>query len=105
LFHSYLIGAPYFVWDDSAAWKLEEQFSRTRRDLPARVFLTVGLLNTELASVVEKLDALFRARKYQKFTWHTEYFPGETHDSANFLSLSRGLRWLYADLAPPSSPQ
>lgn len=105
LFQSYLIGAPYFEWDDSAAWKFEEQFAATRRDLPARVFLTVGLLDTELVPIVAKLDALFRARQYQKFTWHTEYYPGETHPSALSLSLNRGLRWLYADLAPQSSPQ
>ena len=105
LFQSYLIGAPYFGWDDSAAWKFEEKFSETRRDLPARVFLTVGLLDTELVPVVEKLDALFRARQYQKFTWQTEYFPGETHVSAIALCLSRGIRWLYGDMTPQSSSQ
>ncbi len=104
LFESYLIGAPFLTWDKSAAWKFEQAFAATKQDLPARVFLSVGSLDHALVPVVEKLDALFRTRRYGKFVWQTQFFPEETHNSAIGLSLSRGLRWLYGDMLPPSAP-
>ncbi len=100
LFESYLIGAPGLDWDHDVVWKFEQEFAQAHKDLQARVFLTVGLLDERNVPNVQKLDELFRSRKYGNLVWHTQFFPEETHNSAIALSLTRGIRWLYGDMAP-----
>ena len=99
LFENYLIGAPALWWDHEVAWKFEQEFAQAHKDLQARVFLTVGLLDERVVPIVQKLDELFRSRKYGSLVWHTQFFPEETHDSAIALSLTRGMRYLYGDMA------
>ena len=102
LFREYLIGAPSLWWDSDVAWKMEQNFAETHVHLPAQVFLTVGSLDERHVSIVKRLNGLFQSRRYGGFTWHTEFFSGETHNSVIPLTISRGLRWLYGDGASGS---
>jgi hypothetical protein len=100
VFQSYLIGAPGLSWDNDAFWEFERAFAKTGKDLPVRVMLTVGSLDSRNIESVERLDNVFRSRKYGRLMWQTTIFDSETHNSAIPLSLSRGVRWLYGDMVP-----
>lgn len=100
LFQSYLIGAPSLWWDRDVGWRLERSFADNHRKQNAQVYLTVGSLDQKHVPLVTQLDRLLHTRNYSGLLWRTEYFENETHDSAIPLTLSRGIRWLYGDLAP-----
>lgn len=102
LFQSFLIGAPGLSWDDGAFWKLANAFDSSGKELPARVFLTVGSLDRPNLESVERLQSMFRSRRFGDLGWHIEIFGNETHNSAIPLTLSRGIRWLSGDLSPTS---
>lgn len=71
-------------------------------ELPARVLLTIGSLDAANLESVERLESVFRSRRYGGLVWQTQLFENETHNSAIPLSVSRGIHWLYGDLAPAS---
>src|SRR5207302_3543095 len=100
LFKSYLITSPALYVDQDFTWNFEKTFARDHKDLPAHVLLTGGSLDEQHTAMVRKLDEVFRSRKYGGLVLRTEIFPGETHSSVGALSLTRGIRWLYGDLAP-----
>jgi predicted alpha/beta superfamily hydrolase len=102
LFDRYVITSPALYWDHEAAWKFEQAYAAGHKELRAHVFLTGGSLDEPHTAMVRKLDEVFRSRKYGGLVWHTEVFAGETHSSVGALSLTRGIRWLYGDLAPKS---
>lgn len=102
LFNGYLIGSPALDLDHDFTWSSEQAFARDHKDLRARVFLSSGSLDEQYTAMVRKLDEVLRLRQYDGLTWHTEIFAGETHSSVGALSLTRGIRWLYGDLAPKS---
>ena len=58
-----------------------------------------GSLDDGQLPSTKKLDEVFRARAYPGLVWRTAVFDNETHSSFGALSLSRGIRWLYGDLA------
>jgi predicted alpha/beta superfamily hydrolase len=41
-FTHYLLGSPSLYWNDEVMFERERAYSRKHRDLPARVFLSVG---------------------------------------------------------------
>ena len=102
LFESYLITSPALWWGQGAIWKSEEEFRQTGKELRGRVLLMSGSLDDGQLPSTKKLDDVFRSRAYRGLVWHTEVFDNETHSSVGALSLSRGIRWLYGDLAPKS---
>lgn len=102
LFESYLIGAPGLDWDGGLVWTLEREYAHMHKDLRARIFLTAGRLDERNVPDVQKLAELVRSRQYPSLVLRTEVFDNETHNSAIPLTLSRGIRWLYGDLAPGS---
>lgn len=102
LFQSYLIGAPGLWWDGGAFWEFERSFAASGRELPARVLLSVGSMDAANLESVERLESVFRSRSYGGLVWQTQLLENETHNSAIPLSVGRGIRWLYGDLAPAS---
>lgn len=97
LFESYLIGAPGRWNDPELGLKLEMAYFTGHSALPARVFLSVGLLDKGHVAMIEELDRVLRKRNYRGLVWRTEFFENETHNSVIPLTLSRGIRWLYGD--------
>lgn len=106
-FSRFLIASPSLWWDDRAAFRLEEAYAALSDSLPAKVFFSVGLDETEsvnpptgwgrmVTNLQEYLEVI-EARQYTGLVWTAHYFEGENHQSVVGPSISRGLRYLYQD--------
>lgn len=102
-FRSYLVTSPSLWWDRRWIFRTEAAEARRRRDLPARLFLSVGALEESererWAAMVTNLEALDRtiaSRRYPGLRLTRVVFADETHLSVVAASLSRGLRTLLA---------
>lgn len=107
VFTRYIIGSPALWWDDRAAFRLEAQYAAVHDELPAKVFLSVGLLESDtlspplgsglMVSNVRDLEEVLAARHYRGLVWNTHYFEDENHQSVVGPTISRGLRYIYQE--------
>ncbi|MGH7595092.1 MAG: alpha/beta hydrolase [bacterium] len=101
LFSNYILVSPSLWYDNWLMFRLEENFAFSRKDkeLPAKVFLSVG--SSEINSqwnMVEDLEKFYRqvaARDYSRLAIQMMIFDGETHNSVFPAALTRGLRFIY----------
>ncbi|MFN0089752.1 MAG: alpha/beta hydrolase [Acidimicrobiales bacterium] len=100
----YLLASPSIWWDDRTILRTEEAWAQASRDLPARVHLLVGGLETVLAPPgaqrsmrdnVRELAERLRSRRYPRLQLDLDVIDGETHHSVIPAALSRGLRVLF----------
>jgi enterochelin esterase-like enzyme len=118
-FGRYAIGAPSLWWHGRAALALERSVAAARTDLPVKVFLGVGALETHAGRLLEasRLSAPERAltaawtidmvadtrqlarqlesRNYQGLWLRTRVFDDEFHISVWPLVLSHALRSMF----------
>jgi uncharacterized protein len=105
LFGSYIIGAPSLWWDNGVLWEYERELARSATHLPGRALFVVGELDAPHVKIVEDLDEVLRSRAYRGLHWEIQVLDQETHNSAIPATISRGLRWLYGDMAAVSDPR
>ena len=123
MFRRYCLSSPSLWWDGGAVFDHEAEFAAGHDDLDARVFIGVGADESAGAQpdVIERLpeadrvkarkeaatdtvdmvagarlfaDAL-SSRRYPNLQLELQVHPGEDHITAGFVSLSRGLRYLF----------
>ncbi len=102
-FGSYLVTSPSLWWDRRWIFRTEAAVAERGRDLPVRLFLSVGALEESererWAAMVTNLEAFNRtiaSRRYPGLHLTRVVFADETHLSVVAASLSRGLRTLLA---------
>ncbi len=77
-------------------YQLENNFAASHKDLPVRLFMCVGGLESEsYINNMNKMDSLLRSRNYQNLEIESLVFENETHGSTVPASISRGLKMLY----------
>jgi predicted alpha/beta superfamily hydrolase len=123
-FPRYGIGSPSLYWDNELMFRQEEEYARTHKDLRARVVFSVGANeNTagdkrwiaqlppdrrargetlvadeppvDTVADVERMVAALRGRAYPGLDIEFAVWPGEYHQTAPPLALSRSLRYLF----------
>jgi predicted alpha/beta superfamily hydrolase len=104
-FNRVVAGSPALFWDDRYFFGLEETYSQSNRELPARVFLSVGLEEhdqqnpeTDCFCMVRNLRRLIETlerRGYEGLEYQVHFFEGENHQSVVPATVSRGLRFIY----------
>jgi len=123
-FRRYGIGSPSLRWDNELMFEHEAEYARVHDDLPAKVFFSVGAyenpegdkrLREQLpadarakaeaddgadppaddVAGTERMVALLRGRAYPSLKIDYEVLPGEYHETAPPLNLSRSLRYLF----------
>lgn len=105
VFQRFIIGSPSLWWDKRVMFTAEETFAASRRSLPVRVFLSVGLLEDELGPtypMVTDMQAFaerLRQHNYSGLQLQTKIFEEENHLSVVPATVSRGLRFIYASPA------
>ena len=99
-FDRYVAGSPALGWDEDKLFRDEEAIASGVKDLPIKLFLSVGALEEEHAmrSNVERMNAILRKRNYPGLELTTHIFPDETHHSVIGATLSRGLRAVFGAL-------
>ncbi len=102
LFNRFIIGSPSLWWDHRTMFAAEQAFASSGKPLRARAFLSVGVLEqqmaptypmvTDLQEFVERLNE----HKYAGLQLQTQIFDDENHLSVVPATVSRGLRFIYA---------
>ena len=101
LFGRFVIGSPS-LWQGRETIQADEKaFAATGKPLAAKVFFSVGLLEPgvmagDLRAFIAGLDQ----RHYKDLEYQVRYFEGETHLSVIPITVSRGLRYIYAPPVP-----
>ena len=100
-FQRFIIGSPSLWWDDRTIFELESEYSASRNDLSARVFLSVGQLEPEepyrMVTNFQEFISILERRDYDGFDLEWWIFEDETHNSVIPPTISRGLRSIYKD--------
>jgi predicted alpha/beta superfamily hydrolase len=123
-FRRYGIGSPSLWWDAGSLFTAEERYAQAHDDLDARVFFSVGAHETlagrkrfidqlpadrraqveaedaadppvDMVVDCERMVAALRGRAYPSLDLGHEVLPGEYHETAPPLNLSRSLRYLF----------
>jgi predicted alpha/beta superfamily hydrolase len=96
LFWGYLAGSPDIVFADHFIVRREEEFAKTHKDLPVRIFFSIGgdesLVTPGIAFV-----RTFAGRNYGGLHWDGRVIEGEDHASSKPEFYSRGLRFLFGN--------
>jgi pimeloyl-ACP methyl ester carboxylesterase len=123
-FRRYGIGSAALFWDNELMFDREAAYARTHDDLPAKVHFSVGANEStegerrwreqlpadrrakaealadgdppyDMVADVERMVAALRRRAYPDFEIEFDVWPGEYHQTAPPLALSRSLRYLF----------
>lgn len=95
-FKRYLIGSPSIWWQEGVTFSYEDAYAAEHTDLAARVFMSVGSLETE--GMVEDMNMMTErllSRAYPNLILERMVFEGETHSSVPAAAASRGMRVLF----------
>jgi predicted alpha/beta superfamily hydrolase len=102
-FQRFIAGSPSLWWDDGVVFQHEAEFAATHRELPARVFFSIGELEEQdpdiywghMVSDLERFVEAVESRQYEGLEYESHVFQDETHTSVIPATISRGLRYIY----------
>ena len=118
-FHRYGLGSPSLWWDYDAIFERERRYAAGHRDLPARVFFSVGeyedhdgrqreaqrlpaeerakagLRHIDMVADTGRMVAALQSRVFPNLHIDSAIFPGEFHITVQHLNLSRSVRVLF----------
>ena len=96
LFQRYGINSPSFWWNNKELFNVEKSFSEKNTSLPARVFMSVGSLESNsMTPVMTAFADSLRSRNYKGLNLTAHIFEDENHMSVVPAMISRTLRVLY----------
>lgn len=96
LFDGYISASPVVVYGDRFAFKQEADFARNHKDLPVRLFLSVGGAE-ELRQPVEEFMQVLSERNYTGLEMETRIIEGERHAGNKPEAYNRGLRFIFEE--------
>ena len=95
-FQRYFAASPSISWDEPYMYKLENDFAASFNDLPVKLFMCVGGLESEsYINNMNKMAELMRSRNYPNLKMETMIFENETHGSIYQAAISRALKVIY----------
>lgn len=103
LFSAYIASTPAVVSGDDWLLQYEEEFARSGRALPVRLFVSGGGNESpRFLGGILRFNARVAARKYAGLEYQFRIIDEERHAGMQSESYSRGLRFVFAPLAPES---
>ena len=96
LFSGIVAGSPAVTNGNRDGFAVEQRYAAAHRDLPIRLFISVGELE-DLAGPVGEYVNVVRGRNYQRLTLETRIIAGERHSSNKPEALNRGLRFVFGN--------
>ena len=100
-FRRYFAGSPSIGWDKGVLFQYEKQYADAHSDLPVRLFLTAGALESESTiNNLKELEDLLQSHHYPGLELERHIFENETHASCYAAAISRALRILYRKSSP-----
>jgi predicted alpha/beta superfamily hydrolase len=95
-FQRYYAGSPSIWWDNKVLFKYEKEYVDTHKDLPVKLFMSIGSLEN-IPSIADMFEMAGRleSHNYPKLKLETHIFENETHASCYAGAISRALRVIY----------
>ena len=94
LFSGYIVGSPIVTYGDRFAFQQEADYASAHKDLPVRLFLSVGELE-EMARPVQEFVDVLNQRNYTGLEMETRLIAGERHAGNKPEAYNRGLRFIF----------
>jgi predicted alpha/beta superfamily hydrolase len=105
LFNAYVAVTPAVAEGDGWLLKYEEEFAKAGRPLNARLYMTVGGNEaTSFVAPILRMNQRFAPGRYPKLAYEFRIIDGERHAGNQIESYNRGLRFVFAPLAPEQGP-
>jgi predicted alpha/beta superfamily hydrolase len=105
LFDAYVAVTPAVLVGDGWLLKYEEQFAKSGKALNARLYMTVGGNEaTSFVAPILRMNQRFAPGRYPKLAYEFRIIDGERHAGNQLESYNRGLRFVFAPLAPELGP-
>jgi hypothetical protein len=105
LFNAYVAVTPAVALSDGWLLEYEEQFAKSGRSVNARLYMTVGANEANgFKAPILRMNQRFAQRKYPKLAYEFRIIDGERHAGNQIESYNRGLRFVFAPLAPEQGP-
>jgi len=94
-FKRYVVSSPSLWWDKKVAFDYEGEYASRRKDLPARLFLSVGSLEDGMVTNLKELVSVLKERGYTGLDWESHVFKDETHLSVGYPAICRGMTFVF----------
>lgn len=105
LFNAYVAVTPAVAVGDGWLLKYEEQFAKSGKTLNARLYMTVGGNEApRFKAPILRMNERFAPGRYPKLAYDFRIIDGERHAGNQLESYNRGLRFVFAPLAPERGP-
>lgn len=104
LFNSYIAVSPSLQWGDGATLKRAEEFLKTRKELRATLFTSLGNEPGEIGKAFEQFKQLLAKSQIKGFEWDAQQLTDEDHGSVVLRSHYAGLRKVFDGWQMPRDP-
>lgn len=105
LFNGYVAVTPAVALGDGWLLKYEEDFRKSGKTLNGRLFMTVGENEaTSFVAPILRMNQRFAPGRYPKLAYQFRIIDGERHAGNQLESYNRGLRFVFAPIAPEQGP-
>jgi predicted alpha/beta superfamily hydrolase len=105
LFGSYIAVSPSLQWADEATLKKAEEFLKTRKELNATLFTSLGDEPGDIGESFELFKQALAKSQIKNFEWQAEQMKDEDHGSVVLRSHYLGLRKVYNGWQMPRNAQ
>jgi predicted alpha/beta superfamily hydrolase len=105
LFNAYIAVSPSLQWSDEATLKRAEEFLKTRKELHATLFTSLGDERGDIGKDFELFKGLLAKSQIKGFEWEAEQMKDEDHGSVVLRSHYVGLRKVYEGWQMPRDPE
>ena len=96
LFYGYVAASPAVSWDTDFSFKQEKKFAENHKNLPARLFISVGDIE-DLTQPVREFMQIVKSRNYKGLKVEMRILEGERHAGNKPEAYNRGLRFMFAN--------
>ena len=105
LFSAYVAVTPAVALQDDWLLKYEEDFAKSGKSLNARLYMTGGGNESpRFLAPILRMNQRLAMRKYPKLAYEFRIIDGERHAGNQTESYNRGLRFVFAPVAPEQGP-
>jgi predicted alpha/beta superfamily hydrolase len=102
LFQAYVAPSPAANWADDWLFQMEEAYAESGRPVRARLFMTGAEKEwPDLLAAIKRFDDRLSKRAYPDLVYQFRLIDGERHAGTKAESYNRGVRFVFAPLAPP----
>jgi uncharacterized protein len=105
LFSAYIAVTPAVAVQDDWLLKYEDEFAKAGKSVNARLYMTAGANESpRFLSPILRMNQRLAMRKYPKLAYEFRLIDGERHAGNQTESYNRGLRFVFAPVAPEQGP-